>query len=233
MTLDASHLGEQRLTTLNVLVVQVTSGRNGKTTMPYHELVVLLVGHLLLTTIVVIVQKVFLKSILEGNAGCVQHLIDTCSDALIRSISIVGMQDAAGAGTVLLDVGDDLSILTLSLSPSGGGVEPVAVGTSHIGDIPDSVGTSTVLQRATGHGVSELLHRTMCAILRACVVITGFIIGGSSEIVGFLVPHCRIQFHIGSLFAILLTHVIITDGINQASTVDANGGLQTHLIICR
>ena len=94
MTVSATDLGEEGLATLYGIVVQITGGRNGKTAVPYHELVVLLVVHLFLTTIVLIVKQVFLESVLVSDGWCVQHFIDTCGNAFVGTVGIVGMQNA-------------------------------------------------------------------------------------------------------------------------------------------
>ena len=74
---------------------------------------------------------------------------------------------------MLLDVADDLVVLALGFGPCRGGVEPVAVGTCDVGDVPNGIGAGTILQRAAGHGIGEALQRTVCAVVTARVVVGG------------------------------------------------------------
>ena len=145
MALGTTNLREQLFATLDVGIIQATGSRHSQTTVPNHELVVLLVAHLVSTIIGSTLIKIGIKGFLLGDACAAQYLIDALADSLISTVGIIGMQDAGLRLSVLLDVADDLSILTLSLGPGGSGVEPVAVGTRYISDVPDGIGTSTVL----------------------------------------------------------------------------------------
>ena len=231
MALSTAHLREELLAALNIAVAQVAGSRNGQRTVPHHELVVLLVAHLLLAAIVGIVQKILLEGVLIGYAGRIEHLVDTLADALVGTIGIVGMQDACCRCTMLLDILDDLVVLALRLRPGGGGVEPVTVAAGHVGDVPDGIGTGTVLQRATGHGVGELLQRAVVAMMLTGVVVGSRVVGGSLELAGSLVPHGRVELDILRLLAPLFLDGFVVDGIEQSGAIDSDGRLQAHLIV--
>ena len=77
---------------------------------------------------------------------------------------------------MFLDIADDLRILALSLGPGCGGIEPVTVAAGNVGDVPNGIGTGTVLQRTARHGIGEALEGTMRAAMRTCVVVGGAVI---------------------------------------------------------
>ena len=68
------------------------------------------------------------------------------------------MQERGKAFALLLDIRDDVVVLTHSLRPGFGGIEIMPVGAGHVRDVPDSVSAGSVEQRGTCHGVGELLH---------------------------------------------------------------------------
>ena len=183
--------------------------------------------------VVFVVQQILLERALEAHIRCVQHFVDALADAFVRAVGIVGVQDAQGRLTVLLDVADDFGILALCLGPGGGAVEPVAVAAGDVGDVPDGIGSGTVLQRATRHGVGELLDDALAAVVVLGVVIGRTVVGSGGEVVGGLVPHGGVQVDVGSLPAILFAHVVVADGIQQTGTIDTDGRLQAYLIISR
>ena len=233
VALCTAYLCEQRLAALHVGIIQIAGGRNGQTAVPHHELVVLLVRHLLFALVVFVVQQILLERALEAHIGCVQYLIDTSLDAFVRAVGIVRMQDAQRRLAVLLDVADDCGILTLCLGPGGSAVEPVTVAAGDVGDVPDGIGTGTVLQRTTRHGVGELLHDALAVVVALGVVVRSTIVGRGGKVVGCLVPHGGIQVDVGSFLAVLLAHVVVADGIEQTGTIDTDGRLQAYLIISR
>ena len=143
------------------------------------------------------------------------------------------MQDAQRRLAVLLDVADDCGILALCLGPGGSAVEPVTVAAGDVGDVPDGIGTGTVLQRTTRHGVGELLHDALAVVVALGVVVRSTIVGRGGKVVGCLVPHGGIQVDVGSFLAVLLAHVVVADGIEQTGTIDTDGRLQAYLIISR
>ena len=177
MTRGTTQFGEELLAALNVSVVQIASGRNSQTTVPHHELIVLLVGHLLLTIVGGTLEQILVEGLLLGDGRTAQYLVDAVGNASVGAVSIVGMQDAQWRGTILLDIFDDFRILALRLSPCRCGVKPVAVGARHVGDVPNGIGTSTILQRSTRHGIGEALQRTVVATMLAGVVIASSIVG--------------------------------------------------------
>ena len=126
---------------------------------------------------------------------------------------------------MLTDVADDFGVFAHGFCPCHGGVEVTTVRTGHVGDVPDGVGTGTVLQRGTSHGIGELLHRLGAVSQR--------VVGcGSPVVVGF-VPHGRVECHVGSLLRILCLHVLGADGVQQSCSVDADGRFEAHLIVRR
>ena len=146
VALSTTYLVEQLLAALHLGIVQIAGSGNSQATVPYHELVVLLVAHLLLAVIGLAVEQVLLEGLLLADVLCAEHLVDAVGDASVCAVGIVGVQQAALVGAKLLDIADNLGIFTLCLRPFGGGVEEVAVRAGHVGDVPDSVGTSTILQ---------------------------------------------------------------------------------------
>ena len=141
------------------------------------------------------------------------------------------MQNARLRCAVFLDVANHLLVLAHCLSPGGCGVEPVTIGTGYIGDVPDSVGTSTILQRTACHSVSEAFQRSTVTMMRAGVVIAGTIVCASLEGAGGLVPHVGVHVDETCLRCPLFLYLLVVDGIKQTCAVDADGRLQTHLIV--
>ena len=233
MTLGTANLGEQLLAALHLAIVQVAGGRNCQATVPHHELIVLLVAHLLLAVVRLAVEQVLLEGILLVDVLCAEHLVDAVGDASVCAVGIVGVQQAALVGAKLLDIADDLGILALRLRPFGGGVEEVAVRAGHVGDVPDSVGTSTVLQGATRHRVGEALQRSVTATMRAQVVVGCRIVGAGLEGASLLVPHVRVQVDKLRLLLPLCLDVLVVQRIEESRTIDADGRLQAYLIISR
>ena len=141
------------------------------------------------------------------------------------------MQDARLLGPVPTDVVDHLSVFALCFRPGWSCVEPVAVGTRHIRDIPDGVGACAVLQCATSHRISELLQRTTVTVECTRVVVGSGIVGRSLELVGLFVPHRRVQFHIGGLGSPLCFDVGIVESIEQSCAIHSDCRLQSHVIL--
>ena len=135
--------------------------------MPYHEVVVVEVAHLLLA----ILEQMLVERLFLGDRVHAQQLVHTGSNLSITTISIIRMEQTLFAGTILLDILDDVGVLALSLGPCRRGIEEVTIATCHVGDIPDSIGTSTILQRTTCHSIRETLHRTMITAMLAQVII--------------------------------------------------------------
>ena len=231
MTLCTAYLVEQLLAALHLRFVQVTGGRNGQSAVPYHELIVLLVAHLVLSMIGSPLEQVLVEGFLLANRRTAQNLVHTLLDTCIGAVGIVGMQDARLLGTVRLDIGNDIIVLALCLGPCRRGVEPVAVGTCHVGDVPDGIGSSSVLQRATRHGIGEALQRTMVAMKTARIVVGCRIICRCLELTGLLIPHGGVQFDIRSFFGPLGLDVFVADSVDESCTIDTNGRLQTHLVV--
>ena len=146
VTLGATNLSEECLSTLYILIAQVTSCGNGQSTVPNHKLVILLVAHLLFAIIRCSLEKILVKGFLLGYRRTAQYLVDTIGNALVGAISVIRMENARFGSTMLLDVADNLLVFALCLCPSGSGIEEVTVRTSNVGDVPDGICTSTVLQ---------------------------------------------------------------------------------------
>ena len=119
-----------------------------------------------------------------------------------------------------------LWIFTLCLCPCSCriGIEVMAVATVDIGDIPDGIGTRTVLKRSTRHGIGELLD--------ALGAVGKSIPCRSCPVVGSLVPYSRIEFGaMRCLQLILRLHIFLIDGIKKTSTIDTDCRLQPYLIV--
>ena len=143
------------------------------------------------------------------------------------------MQDAALLCAVTLDITYHFLVLTLCLCPRCGGVEPVAVATGYVSDVPDSISAGTVLQSTTRHSIGETLQRTVRAMERTSIVVRCTIICRCLEGISFLVPHGWVEFHILSLLAPLCLDVLISKRIEQTGTIETDGALQTHVILRR
>ena len=142
------------------------------------------------------------------------------------------MQQTVLFSTVFGNIVNHLVVLTHGLCPMRGGIEPVTVRAGHIGDVPNGVGTGTVLQCATGHGVCEALHRTVRTTMLARVIIACAVVGSRSKSIAGSIPHGRIQVNTGLGFAApLLFHVLIGDGIEQSGAVKTNGSFQADFIV--
>ena len=131
-----------------------------------------------------------------------------------------------------LDVVDNLAIFALSLCPCGRGIEPVAVAARDIGDVPYGIGTGTVLQCATRHGIGEAFQRTATTVERTCVVVGCSIVCAGLEGIGLLVPHGRVQVDVGSLGTPLSLNVGIVECIEQSCAIEADGRLQAYIVLC-
>ena len=99
----------------------------------------------------------------------------------------------------------------------------MAVAAGDVGDVPNSISTSTVLQRATCHGVSETFQRTVRTAMCTRVVVRCRVVGAGLEGIRLLVPHGRVQLHILTLGCPLLLNFLIVDGIEQRRTIDTDG----------
>ena len=65
---SAANLIEKFLATLHIGVVQITRSRYRQATMPHHELIVLLVAHLILAIIRCALEEILIESGLLGHA---------------------------------------------------------------------------------------------------------------------------------------------------------------------
>ena len=215
MTLRTSHLIEESLATLHILLVEVTCCRHSQSAMPYHEVVVVFIAHLLTKRHEVV---------LEHLASClvvfrqVEKQLHTLLDALFRAVTIVRMEYRETALAMLLNILYHLRVFALCLCPCSSriGIEIVAVASVDVGDIPDGVGTRTVLQRCTCHSIRELLDA-----LRA---VGKGIPSRCCPVVGTCIPHAWVELcTMRSLQLILRLHVVLVDGIEETRTINTDG----------
>ena len=171
-------------------IVEVAGTGYGQTAVPYHVLPEETVAHLGLEVVVGIVELVGSGS-KQGSHGF--------GNAGIGAVVVVGR------GRIGLDLGNHVRILRHGLCPGSCRVEVGTVAAAHVGNVPDGIGSGTVLQRGTGEGISEALD-----FLRA---VGQGVPGRSSPVIGFFVPHGGIQFHVGRLAGILCFQRIIGNGV--------------------
>ena len=130
--------------------------------------------------------------------------------------------------------------------------------TGYIGDVPDSVGTRSILQAATGQCISKALDELLVAVggIRiecstvcmhtACSIFAvsseGSIVGTGCHLHSIGIKHAWIDvfahflscfLEIRSLRLVLCNDVLARDGINQPRTANADGRFQTNGIVAR
>ena len=111
--------------------------------MPYHESIVVIHALLLWEVVDVVVELIGIR--IQQNSYCIL-------DTFVRTICVVRRT------WIFLDGCNNFRVLRHLLSPSFSGVEQRTVLASYVGDIPNSIGTRTVLQRTTGQSVCITLH---------------------------------------------------------------------------
>ena len=99
----------------------------------------------------------------------------------------------------------------------------MTVGTGDIGDIPNGIGSWTILQGGTRHGVSEFLDA-----LRS---ISQGVPSRTCPIIRFGIPDTRIEGNVLGLLLILLLHVVGVDGIEKSRAIDADGAFESDFVI--
>ena len=171
-------------------VVEVAGTGHGQTAVPYHVLPEEAVAHLGLEVVVGIVE-------LMGSGG--EQGSHGFGNAGIGTVVVIGRV------RIGLDLGNHVRVFRHGLCPGCRRVEVGTVAAAHVGNVPDGIGSGTVLQRGTGEGISEALD-----FLRA---VGQGVPGRGGPVVGFLVPHGGIQFHVGRLAGILCFQRIIGNGV--------------------
>ena len=216
MARSAAQFVEDLLAPLHLRAVEIAGARDGQAAVPDKEVVVLVIPHL---------RGEVMPLVVELVGARVEQVQDRIGDAFLRTVGIVGRR------RIRLDGGDHGSVLGHRLRPGLGRVEVGAVGTADIGDVPDGIGTGTVLQGGTGHGVGETLELLGPGRGRRTVgelALGQRIPGRRGEIVRILVPEGGIELHIRSLRLVLGLDILLGDGIEQAGTDDADGGFQAE-----
>ena len=141
---------------------------------------------------------------------------------------VVGEQHIAEVG---LKSRLHLGVLCRGLGIGTGCIEVVeaAVAAGSVGDVPEGIGASTVLQGSAAHGIGVAAHvGSAVATLRGVLVEVlplSILKVGRIESVG----HIAILLLLGPLG----DDVLVGDGIEQSGAVDADGRLQLHPILLR
>ena len=140
MTGSTAHLCEQALALLEVLSGSVAGGRNSQPPMPNHEVSVLLIGH-------------FWFERLACQIG-VDVLFEVPGMPL--GVQVQGVNEC--------DVGSEASLYVGVFGRSGGivlasqvEIMVLAVGTCHIGDVPDGIGSCGIEEGTTRQGLEHYM----------------------------------------------------------------------------
>ena len=232
VTAGAANLHEHLLALLHTRIVEVAGARNGKSAMPYHELVEVVGRHLWLKVVPLVAELV--GAGLQESVHTLAYLVvGRCPERRCR---------------VVLYLLYHLLVLSHCRSPSVCGVELRTVGTRHVRDVPDGVGTRSVLQRGTRQSVGEALHHRL-AVATICIysgVLCGCIPCACSEVVGRSVPEVRVNVlrNVSHLCYVLVVvgcrgilrlEILFSDGVEQTRTHHADCRLYTNshsLIAC-
>ena len=207
VAVGAPNLLEQPAASLYLGVVYVARSRHGQSAVPHQQVHEFVVGHL---DRQVLGRQVILDALLHGAVppGRVcfvgVHLGDVGIKALLY-LGIAGRIGGIGAGRIQIVV--------------------ASVRTGHIGNVPDGVGTGTVEQRATAHGIGEAPHVGRPISLQAVgveVLPRAVFKHGGVQPIG--------QEAVAFLLGPLCHNVRLVDGIEQAAAVDADGTLQADFI---
>ena len=211
MALCTSDLFKEFLALLDGDVVDVAGSRHSQATMPNHEVDVVVIRHF------------------YGQVGRSKVVVDICLHIIGKPLrmffGIRNLADVIGKSGLYLRIlrsagGIDLSVEVQIVIP--------AVRTCHIGDVPDGIGTSSIKNRATRHGVGIATH-----ILRA-ITLTSIAIKTLPLAVlkPRAVPMLQVACLIGCLLALpLRSNRVIGDGIGNACAIDSDGVLKAHLIV--
>ena len=232
VTAGAANLHEHLLALLHTRIVEVAGARNGKTAMPYHELVEVVGRHLRLEVVPLVAELV--GAGLQQSVHTLAYLVvGRCPERRCR---------------VVLYLLYHLLVLSHCRSPSVCGVEFRTVGTCHVRDVPDGVGARTVLQRGTCQSVGEALHHRLAvaAVSIYSGVLCGCIPCARSEVVGRSIPEVRVNVlrNVSHLCYVLVVvgcrgilrlDVLFSDGIEQTRTHHADCRLyaDSHCLVAR
>ena len=200
--------------------------------MPYHELVEVVGRHLWLKVVPLVAELV--GAGLQESVHTLAYLVvGRCPERRCR---------------VVLYLLYHLLVFCHCRSPSVCSVELRTVGTWHVRDVPDGVGTRSVLQCGTCQSVGEALHHRLA--VAAVGVYTGVLGAGipctCSEVVGRSVPEVRVNVlrHVSHLCYVLVVvgcrgilrlEILFSDGIEQTRTHHADCRLYaySHCLIAR
>ena len=209
VAVGATYLREEFLAAEHVLIVHITGGRHGQAPMPHHEVDVVLVAHFdgqrLRGQVVVDVVRHVVREPFRVFLGC-GHLGDVAGKA---RLNVRVLRSILGVGACRVEVME------------------AAVAARGVGDVPEGIGTRRVLQGATAQGVGIAV-----GILRTVATLSGVGILPRPVAVGEDVWVQAIgQVAVLLLLGVLGFEVLVADGIEQARAIDADGGLQTHLVV--
>ena len=122
---------------------------------------------------------------------------------------IVGVCPERRCG-ILLDFLYHFLVSSHSVSPSRSGVELRTVRTCYVGDVPDGVGTRSVLKGGASQSVSEALHHlfSLTSVSSLACSDGGCIPCAGGEIVGIGIPEVRIDIfadvsHLGYVLVVV------------------------------
>ena len=154
MTISASDFLKEFTTFQHVRIVIVAGCRNSKSSVPYHKVCVVLVGHLH-------------RKVLAGKVS-----LDTvCNRAFVPfRIFLVRIH----LTDVFLESGLNLRVVCRSGYIRAGCIKIVetAVASCSIGDVPEGICSSTVLKRTTAHGISIAadIFFSVTALCSVCII---------------------------------------------------------------
>src|SRR5574344_1750604 len=156
MAVGTPHRHKQCLSTLYSLSIQSAGFWHRQTSMPYHEIIIVLIAHLL--TFRIIIDEILL--IRRGICFRIQakQQIDKITYTILTSIGIIRMQKRVLVCSICLNVFNYFCIFRHPLGPSLRSTHLLTPTPGYIRNIPHSISTRTILQRATCKSVCELLY---------------------------------------------------------------------------
>ena len=208
VAVGATQLREQFLATKHLRVVHVTCSGHSQTAVPGHHSGKLVIGHL---------SRQRLAGQVVVDIGL--HVVRPPFGVLVVRVHLgdIGGKTGLYLGVFGRILGVDSTVHVQ--------VMRTAVGTGHVGDVPDSVRTGTVLQRSAGEGVRE----TFGSPLRVVLVVTGLlectVIERGIQAV--------LQFAVSRFLFVLRDDIGVGNSIQQARTVHTDGVLQQHFVALR